>query len=139
MHSLFQRFKYDLNVYLKSPRRLCDDVAGHVARERHGRPRALKSAVAGRSDHKASLCVSGWPRHVRAYGGWLGMEEPMKDVAVCDKPRGGDKQPLIRGCPNGETPVDEVDRRCTEYIGTCEGTWGSETSQYPEEKKTNKR
>ena len=27
----------------------------------------------------------------------------MKDVAACDKPRGGGKQPLIRGCPNGET------------------------------------
>ena len=27
----------------------------------------------------------------------------MKDVAVCDKPRGADKQALIRGCPNGET------------------------------------
>jgi hypothetical protein len=29
--------------------------------------------------------------------------EPTKDVAGCDKPRGGAKQPLIRGCPNGET------------------------------------
>ena len=28
----------------------------------------------------------------------------MKDVVVCDKPRGADKQALIRGCPNGETP-----------------------------------
>ena len=25
----------------------------------------------------------------------------MKDVADCDKPRGGVKQPLSRGCPNG--------------------------------------
>jgi hypothetical protein len=30
--------------------------------------------------------------------------EPKKDVAICDKPRGVDKQTLIRGCPNGETP-----------------------------------
>lgn len=30
-------------------------------------------------------------------------EEAMKDVAACDKPRGGGKQPLIRGFPNGET------------------------------------
>jgi len=29
----------------------------------------------------------------------------MKDVAGCDKPRGGAEQPLIRGCPNGETPL----------------------------------
>ena len=27
----------------------------------------------------------------------------MKDVAGCDKPRVGAEQPLIRGCPNGET------------------------------------
>ena len=30
--------------------------------------------------------------------------EPKKDVAICDKPRGVDKQTLIRGFPNGETP-----------------------------------
>ena len=35
-------------------------------------------------------------------------EEPMKDVAICDKLRGGDKQPLIRRSPNGATPLDEV-------------------------------
>jgi hypothetical protein len=32
----------------------------------------------------------------------------MKDVAACDKLRGGGKQPLIRGFPNGETyPVED--------------------------------
>ena len=31
-------------------------------------------------------------------------QEPMKDVEICDKPRGADKQALIRGSPNGETP-----------------------------------
>jgi hypothetical protein len=55
--------------------------------------------------------------HVRAYDGWLGMEEPMKDVAACDKLRGGGKQPLIRRCPNGETYIDELDMLCAEYIG----------------------
>ncbi len=29
--------------------------------------------------------------------------EAMKDVAACDKLRGGGKQPLIRRSPNGET------------------------------------
>ena len=29
--------------------------------------------------------------------------KPKKDVAACDKPRGGGKQPLIRGRPNEET------------------------------------
>ncbi len=61
--------------------------------------------------------VSGWPRHVRAYGGWLGSEEPKKDVAACDKSRGGGKQPLIREFPNGATYTDEVGMPHTEYIG----------------------
>src|SRR3989344_1123121 len=65
-----------------------------------------------------SDCVPGWPRHVRAYGGWLGSEEPMKDVAACDKLRGGGKQPMIRRSPNGETYTDEVGMPRTEYIGT---------------------
>ena len=30
-------------------------------------------------------------------------QEAMKDVVVCDKPRGADNQALIRGFPNGET------------------------------------
>ncbi len=42
------------------------------------------------------MCKSAWwmPWH----------QEPMKDVEICDKPRGADKQALIRGSPNGETP-----------------------------------
>jgi len=30
-------------------------------------------------------------------------QKAMKDVEVCEKPRGADKQALIRGYPNGET------------------------------------
>ena len=37
------------------------------------------------------------------YGGCLDSETAMKDVAICEKLRGGDEQPLIRRCPNGET------------------------------------
>ena len=33
----------------------------------------------------------------------------MKDVAVCDKPRGADKQALNRGFPNGETHLSKTD------------------------------
>jgi hypothetical protein len=33
--------------------------------------------------------------------------EPTKDAAAGDTPRGGGKQPLIRGCPNGETYAAE--------------------------------
>jgi hypothetical protein len=29
----------------------------------------------------------------------------MKDVAICDKPRGADEQALIRGCPNAATQL----------------------------------
>lgn len=72
----------------------------------------------GTSAQKRAIAYgSGWPRHVRAYGGWLGMKEPMKDVATCEKLRGGGKQPVIRRCPNGETYIDEVDMLCAEYIG----------------------
>lgn len=78
---------------------------------------------------------SGWLKHVRAYDGWLGMMEPMKDVAACDKSRGGGKQPLIRESPNEETQSAEGRLPAPEYIGRMEGTWGSETSQYPKEKK----
>jgi len=30
-------------------------------------------------------------------------QEPKKDVGGCEKPGGGADQPLIPGCPNGET------------------------------------
>jgi len=32
-------------------------------------------------------------------------QEAMKDVIICDKPRGADKYALIRGFPNGETQL----------------------------------
>ncbi len=38
--------------------------------------------------------------------------EAMKDVVSCEKPRGGAKQPLIRGSPNGATrPLEERSSR----------------------------
>ena len=30
-------------------------------------------------------------------------QQAMKDVVICDKPRGADKHALILGFPNGET------------------------------------
>ena len=60
----------------------------------------------------------------------------MKDVVGCDKPRGAVKRALIRGFPNGETQLDSIQLLPAEYIGGIEGTWGSETSQYPQEEKT---
>ena len=42
----------------------------------------------------------------------------MKDVAACDKSRGGGKQPLIRECLNGGTPFGiESNDSTSEYIG----------------------
>lgn len=38
--------------------------------------------------------------------------EPMKDVGVCEKPREGDNRPVIRGCPNGETHLEESPGTC---------------------------
>jgi hypothetical protein len=59
----------------------------------------------------------------------------MKDVVVCDKLRGADKQALIRRFPNGETHrIRAVS--IPEYIGYEKRTRGTETSKYPEEKKS---
>ena len=46
---------------------------------------------------------------------------------------GSCKQALIRGFPNGETRLgnNKAQSLTPEYIGREEGTWGSETSQYP--------
>ena len=72
----------------------------------------LESHVYG---HGWVCCIRGDQRHMTP--DWLGLygqankrirwmprrQQAMKDVAVCDKPRGAGKQALIRGCPNGET------------------------------------
>ena len=58
----------------------------------------------------------------------------MKDVEGCDKPREAVKQALIRGFPNGETQFI-YKLLLPEYIEQVEGTRGSETSQYLEERK----
>ena len=61
---------------------------------------------------------------------------PMKDVDGCDKPRGAAYQASIRGSPNGETRQGHALSPPPEHIGRVEGTGGTETSHYPEEKKT---
>ena len=52
------------------------------------------------------------------------------------KASGSRKQALIRGCPNGETHLDELEVRPAESIGGCEPTQGSEPSQYLVENKS---
>ena len=61
-------------------------------------------------------------------------QEAMKDVVACEMPRGAGKQALIRGCPNGETRP--IWSSVSEFIGCRSETWGTETSKYPEEKKS---
>ena len=63
-------------------------------------------------------------------------QEPKKDVGICDKPGGVDNRTLRPGFPNGETPHDVSCDPPVEHIDRVEGTWGSETSQYPQEEKT---
>jgi hypothetical protein len=63
---------------------------------------------------------------------WL--SEAMKDVISCDKLRVGANNRLIRRFPNGATHPDE-DRISFRAIGK-KLTRGTETSQYPVEKKT---
>ena len=63
--------------------------------------------------------------------------EAMKDVESCDKLRGAAKQALIRRFPNGETrPGVMPCHPMTEYIGSWRRTRGTETSKYPQEKKS---
>ena len=55
-------------------------------------------------------------------------KKPMKDVEACEKPRGGGKQPLIRGCPNGKTYASK--RRMLYGLSPIKtGTMRTETSQ----------
>ena len=59
-----------------------------------------------------------------------------KDVVVCEKLRGVDKQALIRRCPNGETQYVKSVLSSAESIGREKRTRGTETSKYPKEKKS---
>ncbi len=60
----------------------------------------------------------------------------MKDVRTCDKPRGVGNGTVILGFPNGATqPLRRLP--APECIGCMERTRGTDTSQYPEEKKAN--
>src|SRR3954465_5493458 len=61
--------------------------------------------------------------------------EATKDAAACDKPREAGKRALIRGCPNRETEPHDLRLPPPECIGRRERTRGTETSQYPQEKK----
>src|SRR5690242_20781462 len=61
--------------------------------------------------------------------------EATKDAAACEKLRGAGKRALIRRCLNGETRRSNPPSLLPECIGQVERTRGTETSQYPQEKK----
>ena len=61
--------------------------------------------------------------------------EATKDAAACEKLRGAGKRALIRRCLNGETRRSNPPSLPPECIGWSERTRGTETSQYPQEKK----
>jgi hypothetical protein len=75
-----------------------------------------------------------WVKLLRAHGGCLGSrtEEGRGNLR---KASGSWKQTLIRGYPNGETHESEPLVPYAECIGIVEGTQGTETSKYLEEKK----
>ena len=64
---------------------------------------------------------------------------PTADEGRCDlrKAMGSRKQAEIHGSPNGETRRGEPPSPYAEHIGIQEGTPGTETSKYREEKKEN--
>jgi len=61
--------------------------------------------------------------------------EATKDAAACEKLRGAGKRASIRRFLNGETRRDNLPSLSAERIGGAERTRGTETSQYPQEKK----
>ncbi len=63
-------------------------------------------------------------------------QEAMKDVGSCEKLRGAATQAVIRRSPNGKTRAGLYRPAQAEYIGLLQQTWGTETSKYPEEKKS---
>jgi len=87
-------------------------------------------------------------------GGCLGRLRRRRTRRDCENPGGGVKQPLIPGCPNGETRRGKTATRRTMQNDTqnyaeifrviprfssawfSERTRGSKTFQYPEENKT---
>ena len=59
----------------------------------------------------------------------------MKDVISCDKPRGAANKLLSVDLRMGQPGILKRCHPLAEYIGLGKRTRGTETSQYPEEKK----
>ena len=72
---------------------------------------------------------------LRAHGGCLGAEGRGRAWADCEKPRGAVNRAVIRGYPNGATRPGRTWSLPAEHIGRIGASGGTETSQYPEEKR----
>ena len=59
-----------------------------------------------RNNGQATKSARGMPWH----------QEPTKDAAICEKPRGGESIRYIRGYPNGETRLSNTQSSYGEYI-----------------------
>jgi hypothetical protein len=63
-------------------------------------------------------------------------QKPKKDVVGCDKPRGAVSRRYQSRISEWGNPLEEMlEDRPTESIGRAGATGGTETSQYPEEKR----
>ena len=63
-------------------------------------------------------------------------EQATKDVISCDKPRGAANKHRSADVRMGKPGSEQSESSGTESIGAEKQTWGTETSQYPEEKRT---
>ena len=72
---------------------------------------------------------------LRAHGGCLGAKRRRRTWLAAIS-LGELRQALIRGFPNGETRMGNTHAPPAEHIGRAEGTEGTETSKYLEEKKS---
>jgi len=63
-------------------------------------------------------------------------QEPTKDGANTEMPRGAVRKPRCADVRMGQPTGRDGPVPLSECIGQREGTWGTETSQYLEEKKT---
>jgi hypothetical protein len=61
---------------------------------------------------------------------------PKKDVGHCEKPRGAVYRRRSGDVRMGKPAAAKLRHLIVEYIDYERGTWGTETSQYPEEKRS---
>jgi hypothetical protein len=96
----------------------------------------VKSKVKGMWFTPPTLALLAGAKLLRAHDGCLGARKRRRTWLVCDKPRGADKQALIRAMSESGNRAGAIQSPTAEFIGGEEQTSGSETSQYGEEKKS---